>query len=134
MALNARTSVASRNLSLDAALDVLNSGSIALYDGTQPTDPDTAVSTQTKLAQCSLSATAFAAATGGSKTANAVASDAAIASGTAAWFRLYKSDGTTAVHDGTVGTLGCNCNMNSVAISSGATVSITSIVISEISG
>jgi len=127
MALNPKLSAASRNLALNAALDVLNSGFMDIYDSTQPTDADTAVGAQVKLARLTLSAAAFAAASAGSKAANAITSGTALATGTASWFRLWKSDGTTAVADGSVGTSGANLNLNSTAIQINATVSCTSL-------
>ena len=133
MALNPKTAVASRNLALNAALDVLNAGFIDIYDGTQPADADTAITSQVRLARLSLSATAFAAASAGSKTANAVTSSAALATGTATWFSLVKSDGTTRVFDGSAGVAGATPNLvlNSAAIQSGANVAVSSIVITQ---
>jgi hypothetical protein len=127
MALNPKLSVASRNLALNAALDVLNSGFIDIYDGTQPADADTAITTQVKLAHCALSATAFAAASAGSKVANAIGNGTGLATSTATWYRLYKSDGVTAVADGSVGTATSNLVMNSVAIQTNATVTVSSM-------
>jgi hypothetical protein len=129
MALNPRLSVASRNLALNAALDPLNGGSLRLYDGAQPTDADTAHS-NTLLVTLPLSATAFAPASSGSKTANTITSASAVASATATWYSLIKSDTTTRVADGSVGTSGANLNLNAVAIVSGATVSVTSMIYS----
>lgn len=132
MALNAKTSVASRNAALDAAFDVLNGGGfLRIYDGAQPTDADTALGSQVLLVQLALSATAFAAASAGQKIGNPVASAAAVASSTATWATLVKSDGNTRVMDLSVGTSGANCNLNSVVISSGATVSVTSLIVSQ---
>lgn len=126
MTFNTHLSITSWNLALDAALDVLNGGFVEIYDGAQPATPDVAVSTQTKLAKLSLSATAFGAAASGIKTANAVTPSTALATSTATWFRAFKSDDTTAVIDGSAGASGTDMVLNSAAISSGATVSITS--------
>jgi hypothetical protein len=127
MANNPKTSVASRNLALNAAFDVLNGGYLRIYDGTQPTNCDTALGSQVKLAELTLSATAFAAASNGQKVANAIADDTtADATGTATWGTLVKSDGTTRVQDFSAGTSGCDLNLNSVAIQAGAKVSVTS--------
>lgn len=131
MALNPKTSIASRNLALNAAFDVLNAGFLKIYDGTQPTDADTALGAQVLLASLSLSATAFAAASAASKSANAITSATAGASSTATWASLVKSDNTTRVMDMSVGTSGANLNLNSVAISSGATVSCSSLTITQ---
>ncbi len=134
MALNPKTSAASRNLALNAAFDVLNSGFFRIYDGTQPTDADTALGAQVLLAELTLNATAFAAASAGSKTAGAIGTDtSANATGTATWASLVKSGGTRgdAVMDMSVGTSGADCNLNAVAISAGASVAISSAVITQ---
>lgn len=103
-----------------------------IYDGTQPTDPDTAITSQVLLAELTLNATAFAAASSASKTANAITADAsANATGTASWGTLVRSNGTTREHDFSVGTATANLILNSVAISSGAQVSVTSATITQ---
>lgn len=130
MALNPKTAVSSRNLALNAAFDVLNGGGfLRIYDGTQPADADTAITTQVLLAELTLSATAFAAASAGSKAANAIGDDAsANATGVATWGSLVTSGGTR-IFDFSVGTSGANLNMNSVNISAGATVSVSSFTV-----
>jgi hypothetical protein len=111
MALNPKLSLASRNLALNAALDVLNGGGfLRIYDGVQPVDADTALGSQVKLAELALSSTAFAAAAGGSKTANAITSANALATSTATWASFVKSDGTTRVFECSVGLSGANVN------------------------
>ncbi len=128
MALNPKTAVAIRNAMLDALGDQADNGYLRIYDGTQPADADTAITTQTLLAELRLNAAAFPAASGGVLTANAITGDAAAnATGTATWFRVLKSDGTTVLFDGSVGTSGANLNLNSVAIQSGAAVDVTSL-------
>jgi hypothetical protein len=132
MSTNAQTAVAARNLSLDAALDPLNSGFIDIYDGSQPATVATALSGQTKLARCALGNPAFAAASGGSKAANTIAAGIAIATGTPTWYTLLKSDGTTRWHENTVGASGSLVFVNGVTqIVAGATVTVDSLVISE---
>lgn len=131
MALNPKTAVASRNLALDAAFDVLNSGKLRIYDSTQPTDADTALGAQVLLADLALGNPAFAAASAGSKAANSITQDsAADATGTAAWGSLLTS-GNVRKLDYSVGTSGANLNMNSVALSSGAAVSVSSFTITQ---
>lgn len=130
MALNPKTAVAMRNAALDAVLANANSGKLRIYDGTQPTDADTAVGAQVLLAELTMNAAAFAAASGGSATANAITNDSsANATGTATWFRLLKSDGTTAIMDGSVGTSGANLNLGTVSIVAAAVVSVTSFTV-----
>lgn len=131
MALNPKTAVASRNLGLDAAFDVLNSGKLRIYDSTQPTDADTALGAQVLLADLALSATAFAAASAGSKSANAISDDtSADASGTATWGSLLNSSNVRKL-DFSVGTSGANLNLNSTGISAGATVSVSSFSVTQ---
>ncbi len=129
MALNTRLAVAARNAQLDALATLLNTGYLRIYDGSQPTDPDTAAGA-TLLAELRLNATAFGAASAGVITAGAITDDSsANATGTAAWFRLLKSDGTSALVDGSVGTSGANLNLNSVALQIGAQVSVTALTL-----
>ena len=99
----------------DAVKALFNSGKLEIYNGSQPTDANTAVGAQTLLATFTCASTAFgsSAATGTTPTRSSLATAAAIsdvtagASGTASWFRAYKSDGTTVICDGSVGTSGC---------------------------
>jgi len=131
MSNNTKTSAVSRNLALNAAFDVLNSGKLKIYSTPQPTDADTALGAQVLLASLAFGVTAFAAAASGSKTANAITDDAdADAGGTAAWGTLTKSDDTR-VTDFTVGTSGCDLNLNTVTIVQHADVAVTSLVASQ---
>ncbi len=135
MALNPKRSNAAVNAAADAVCDLLDNGYLRIYDGTQPTTADTAITTQTKLAELRFNATAFPAASAGVATANAITADtSADATGTASWFRALKSDGTTVVFDGSVGTSSADLVLNSVAISSGAQVSVTSFTYTENKG
>lgn len=119
--------MASINLGMDAALDVLDGGFMRIYSGTKPTNANTALSGNTLLAELSLNATAFGASSSGTKTANAITDDSsANATGTATFFRAFKSDGTSAVIDGTVGTSNADAIINTTSIVSGGTVSCSS--------
>lgn len=135
MALNPKTAVASRNAGLDTVFNALNSGLFRIYDGTQPADADTALSGNTKLAELALGATAFAAASAGSKAANAITQDSsADAAGTASWATLIKSGGVRAsdtVMDMSAGTSGANLNLNTTTIGAGAIVSCSSLTVSQ---
>ena len=134
MALNPKLSVLGRNRALNAAVDtVLDSGYLRIYDGTQPTDADTALGAQVMLAELTLAATAFAAASSASKAAGAIGSIAAAATGTASWGSFVTSAGTR-VLDFSVGTSGANLNLNSVAISSGATVACSGFTLTMAAG
>ena len=56
MALDTRLSIASWNLALNAALDVLNAGYVELYSGTKPANPDAGIGAAVLLATCGLEA------------------------------------------------------------------------------
>ncbi len=130
MALNPKTAVAQRNRAIDAVAVRANSGKLRIYSGTQPTDADTSLSGNTLLAELVMNATAFAAASGGSAAANAITQDSsADATGTATFYRLFESDGTTVVMDGSVGTATSNLVLNTVSIVAGAAVSCTAFTI-----
>jgi hypothetical protein len=126
---------------VDAVAALCNSGTIKIYTGSQPTDANTAVGAQTLLGTLTFSSTAFGASSAsgsaGSKvvtaTANTITDDtSADATGTAAWFRVLKSDGTTVVFDGSVGTSGCDLNLTTTSIVSGADISVTSMTITQL--
>lgn len=112
---------------------LLNTGYLRIYDSTggtgQPATADTAIGSQVLLAELRFAATAInGSASAGVATFAAITADSsANAAGTATWFRALKSDGTTPVMDGTVGTSGSDCNINSTSIASGAAVSVTSM-------
>ncbi len=120
---------------MDAKAVLLNSGYLRIYDSTgtgQPAGPDTAVSTQILLAELRFNATAFGAAVNGVATANAIVSDSdANATGTATWVRCLKSDGTTAVYDGSVGTAAANLILATVSITQHAVIDVTSMTLTD---
>jgi hypothetical protein len=127
MAVNTRLGAAARNAAVDAITATIGSnGKLRIYDGTQPTDADTAIGAQNLLADLALSATAFGAASGGTATANAITSDtSANNTGTATWGSFLTSGDVRKI-DFSVGTSSANLVLNSVAISSGATVAVSS--------
>ncbi len=122
-----------RNAMLDALIARLGtSARLRVYNGTRPADPGTAITTQTMLVELTCNATAFApAASGGVLTANAISNGTAAATGTASWFRLFQSNGTTAIIDGDVGMSGSDLNLNNTSIATGQTVSVTSFTDTE---
>jgi len=116
---------------VDALAALLNSGFIDIYTGTQPA-VDGAL-TGTKLVRLTFGATAFANSTasgsGATATANAITSGTASAGGTAAYFALVKSDGTTVVGTGTCGVSGSDLNLSTTTIAASDTVSCSSFTI-----
>jgi len=119
-----------RNARADAITTFVGaSGKFRIYSGTRPATGGTAT---TQLAELTLNATFAPAASGGVLTLNAITQDsAADATGTASWFRLLKSDGTTIVMDGDVGTSGSDLNLTTTSITVGQPVSVTSFVLTE---
>lgn len=112
---------------VNAVTALLNSGFIKVYSGSQP-GLNVAV-TGTLLATMTFGATAFGASSSGTATANAITSGTAGNTGTAGYFALVKSDTTTVVGTGSVGTSGSDLNLNSTSISSGAPVSCSAFTI-----
>ena len=140
---NTDISQAAAAAACNAVVDLLDAdasaGYIEIRDGTKPADPNTAA-TGTLLATCTLSGTAFGAATVASPsvaTAAAISDDtSADASSTATWFRAY--DGAAvAVIDGDVSTVAAgtgDLQLDDTAIVAGGTVSITSWTVSHPTG
>ncbi len=119
-----------RNARLDA-ITTYAGGSclLRIYDGSRPA---TGGSATTLLAELTCNATFAASASGGVLTLNSITQDSsANATGTATWFRIVKSDGTTHVLDGSVGTSGSDLNLTTTSIASGSPVQVTSFTITE---
>lgn len=130
MANTPRYKESDRNVFLDSIdTSIGASGFLRIYDSTQPTNVATALGAQVLLAELPLSATAFGAAAAGVLTANAITTDAsANATGTATWGTLTTSGGTRIV-DFSVGTSGADLNLNSVSITAGGSVAVSSFTI-----
>ncbi len=105
-----------RNACCNALVDLLDVGSGTATMTITESD-DTVLSTHNLLDP------AFGAAATGVSTANAIADATAGATGTAAKCRWYDKD-SALVFEGTVSTSAADINLDSVAISSGVTVSI----------
>jgi hypothetical protein len=123
--------LATRNAAVNAVTALCNSGFIEVYSGTRPATPDTALSGNTLLATLTFGSTAFGAGSSGVATANAITSGTAAATGTAAWARIYKSDGTTVVGDCNVGTSGSDINFPTLSFVSGETISCSSLTLTQ---
>jgi hypothetical protein len=112
------------------ATEIGSSPLLRIYSGSAPANADAALSGNTLLAELPMSATPFAAPSGGTMTANAITADAsADATGTAAFARIYKSGGSTCVVQLSVGTSGAEVNLSTLSIVSGGNVSCTSMVV-----
>lgn len=130
MSSNIKYSIVLNQARLAAIVTAIGSaGLLKIYDGTQPTSPDVAVVSQVLLATLTCGspfAPASSSAHPSVLTANAISSATAGNSSTATWFRLTSS-GATACVDGSVGTSGADLNLNSTSITSGQTVSVSSL-------
>lgn len=123
-----RLNTGSRNAGLDAEFtSAQNGGLLRVYSGTRPAGPSTAITDQVMLVELVLNATAWAAASGGSKAANAITGVAAVASGTASFFRIFNTDGTTGHADGNVGTADECMVLPTTTVTAGVTVNVTSL-------
>lgn len=117
---------------------LLNGGFLEIWSGAQPGDANQAL-TGTKLAKLSLNATfaptSVASGSTGSRvvtaTANSITSSAALATGTAGYFALLKSDDSTVVAMGSVGTSGADLNLNTLSLVSGVTVACTAFTLTQ---
>ena len=118
-----------RNASLDAGgiTALLANGIIQVRSGAQPAAEDAL--TGTVVATLTFGATALGSALAGVATANAIASDTNAVGGTAGYCALLKSDATTVVCTGSVGTSGANMNLATLTISAGVTVSCSALTI-----
>ena len=97
---------------------------------------DTAIGAQTLLGTCTMNASAFGAPAdanpGATITAAAIADDSsADATGTVAWCRISTQLAGTAISDHNCGTSSADFVFNTVAITSGSTISVTSFVITQ---
>lgn len=123
-----------RNARLDAIESTIGvSAVLKIRSGAAPADVATADS-GTVLATLTLPSDWMAAASGGTKAKSGTWQDAsADATGTAAHFRIYASDGTTAHLQGTVTATGGggDLTLDNVSIASGQSVTITSFTLNE---
>lgn len=108
-------------------------GKVRVYSGAQPAAGGGALSGNTLLLEFQLQADAFPAASGAVLTANAVGAAVGLAVGTAAWWRLVKSNGTTVVLDGECGLSGSGKELilDSVDVETGDPVAMVSLTISQ---
>lgn len=123
--------VAAKNAKLDALTAYIAGGAkLRIYSGTRPATPAAAI-TGTLLVEL-VCATPFApASSAGVLTAGTIANGTAVATGTATHARLFKADGTTVVLDLNVGTGDFDINIDNTSITSGQTVAISSMTITE---
>ena len=125
-------STTARNAALDAIETAIGTSAVLkIRSGSVPADCGTA-DAGTVLATLNLPSDWLAAASGGSKSKSGTWEDAsADATGTAAHFRIYASDGTTVHMQGTITATGGGGDMtlDNTSIASGQQVTITSFTL-----
>lgn len=126
MASNLKYSNGTRDAQQQGLITYAGSGAIIhIYEGTQPANANTAISGQTLLVSLTVTGS-FGTDSNGTITLGSVANGTAVATGTAQFFRITKSDNSTVVMDGSVGTSGADMNLNNTSIATTQVVSITS--------
>ena len=115
---------AARDAAVNGVVDLIDAGSadangdLVIRDGSN-----------TELAVLAFSNPAFGASSGGTASANSIASDTSATAGVAANFIVRDRDNTL-VFDGTVGTSGTDLTLSSTTIGSGDTVSMSTFDVS----
>lgn len=121
-----------RNTRMDAITTRAgNAALIRIYSGTRPANEG---AEGTLLAELTGDTPFAAGAASGVLTLGTITDDSsANATGTASWFRIYASDGTTIVCDGDCGVAGSGADLilDSTSITIGQTVSIDTFIITE---
>lgn len=126
MALKSRLSNLEANVAAAAAAALFNNGFLRIFGADQPVSADAPIGSQPLLVELRFGPSAFGAAVNGVVSANTIISGTAVASGKATWFRAFTSDGATAIRDGSVGTTGCDLNLERTGIQAGGLVSVSS--------
>ena len=131
MASNLKYAVTLKNDKLtQISTDIGASGFMRWYSGTQPTNPDTALSGNTMLANLALSATAGTS-SGGVFTFNAIASESSADNTGTATFGSFLTSGAVRKVDFSIGTSGADLNLNTTSIVAGAQASCSSFTITS---
>lgn len=128
-------STAVRNAKLDAIEDTTGVDAILkIFDGTLPANC-AAADDGTVLATLNLPSDWMAAAAAGSKSKSGTWQDlSADASGNAAYFRIYASDGTTCHIQGTCGLSAANMILDSIQFTAGQQFTVVTFTIQDNNG
>jgi len=122
---NLKYSNGTRNAQQVGLITYAGSGAlINIYAGSQPANANTAISGQTLLVTLTVSGS-FGTDSNGTITLSTVTNGVAVATGTAAFFRITQSNGTTVVMDGSVATSDADLVLNNTSIATGQVVSIS---------
>lgn len=120
-----------RNARQDAITTAIGtSGKLKIYEGTVPANPAASRAANTLLADLDLSSTFAAAASSGVLTANSIATENPVATGTASFADLTTSGGTV-VAQLTVGVGTGELQLGSLSLDTGVPVNVTALTITE---
>ena len=112
MAHEIKVSTQAASIKADAFGTALNAGLIRIYQGAKPATANAALGGALLLGELTFGNPAFGAAIAGLITANAITKDAAADNtGTAQFYRIFQSDGITAMGDGTCGLTGSGSDL-----------------------
>ena len=118
-----------RNAQLDAITTFAGSAAkLRIYDGARPATGGTAT---VLLGEFTLGSPFAAAASAGSLSPTLPANVTGLAAGTATWFRITKSDGTTHVLDGSAGVSATDLILNTATVSIGVALSTTAFTVTR---
>lgn len=112
----------------DLNTDIGASAKLEILTGSPPANCGSAA-TGTLLATLTCNAGGFGTASGAVLTASAITGANAGATGTAGYFRIYESTGTTCKIQGTVGTSGADMTITNTSINSGDPISVSSLTL-----
>lgn len=115
------------SVAADALLALLTGGSLRIYGGIQPADPDVAIGSQVLLAELRFGTPAFLPAVDGYAIQASAVTGPGVANGTATWCRAFRADGTTAIWDGSVGLMDANVTLSTVSVMVGAVLTVTGL-------
>ena len=107
------------------AADQWNAATV-IYAGSEPADANTAITGQTLLVEETLGSPFAPGSSGGVLSPTLPSQVNAASTGTAAFYRVYKSDGTTCVMQDTCGTSAAGMILNTLSLTVGGPVLVTS--------
>lgn len=121
-------------VAFNSAVDAGTAAVINIYSGTPPADANASLSSNDLLAQLTMSTTAFGTPTTANPsvdTANGITADSsADSTNTATFFRILTQSAGTVIAQGSAGVGTYDLALNTTAITSGSTVSITAATVS----
>lgn len=132
-----KLSTTGRNVAVQAVTGQIDAqspgspGTIKIYNGSQPTNPQTALGGQVLLGTLTFASTSFGPGATGMATANPIVQDtSADASGTATWARIAAGGGSTVFDcDVTTSLGGGTIQLNTTTITAGGPIQITSFTL-----